>query len=228
MKLKIKDVFEKYGYDVEKMNPNTAVDVLDKDIKFLAYDHDTNENVFKRVSKFVYKGNHEVWEMKDVDGNVLLRGSGDHRVYVPDRKEYVRFKDLRNGKYFSKSGTVVDFFVSKTGNVEPIVDIQIEGENYFTNDVLSHNTVWHCYMEEGVDDYKKIKDFIKNVVENSEIPYLTITPNFSVCSHGHGYLKGDTNGVCPICKQEMLHEYEVKLEDLKKKKEDIERARPAD
>jgi ribonucleoside-triphosphate reductase len=55
---------------------------------------------------------------------------------------------------------------------------------------------------------------------NSELPYLTIAPSFSMCSI-HGFLKGDTHGVCPKCKEEAEREYRAKLEELTLKKKQL-------
>jgi ribonucleoside-triphosphate reductase len=38
---------------------------------------------------------------------------------------------------------------------------------------------------------------IKRIFENSTVPYITITPTFSICPD-HGYLKGE-HFTCPEC-----------------------------
>ncbi len=57
-------------------------------------------------------------------------------------------------------------------------------------------TVLHTFLGESP---KKdlIPTFIKKAFENYPIPYLTITPTFSVCKD-HGYIKGE-HFVCPKC-----------------------------
>jgi ribonucleoside-triphosphate reductase len=81
-------------------------------------------------------------------------------------------------------------------------------------------TVLHCYLSESVDDWQKVRDFVKKVMYNSKLPYLTISPSFSVCQI-HGFIKGDASGVCPICKEEALNSYSSKLEELMKKRAEI-------
>jgi len=81
-------------------------------------------------------------------------------------------------------------------------------------------TVFHTFLGEGIDDGNKIKEFIKKVMNNTKLPYLTITPTFSHCQI-HGFIKGNTHGVCPKCKEEALQAYNEKLSELERKKEEI-------
>jgi anaerobic ribonucleoside-triphosphate reductase len=219
IKLSMKDLFKKFTYTTDDMKINVPYDVSEYNLRLCAYDHKCETNVNKQIQKIVYKGDHEVWEAKSSNGDVLLRGKSDHRIYDAIKKDYVFLSDVNDGVALKKDGSTISFTVTNTKKIEPIVDVQIDGGNYFSNEVLSHNTVFHAYLSEAIDDPQKVKEFLKNVIENSTLPYITITPTFSVCTHGHGYLKGDTGGVCPICKAEMLKEYESKLKDLKSKKD---------
>lgn len=60
-------------------------------------------------------------------------------------------------------------------------------------------TVFHTFLSE-MPDPEAVKLFVRRVFENYPIPYLTITPTFSVCPK-HGYLKGKV-AVCPECGEE--------------------------
>jgi ribonucleoside-triphosphate reductase len=86
--------------------------------------------------------------------------------------------------------------------------------------IYTGGTVFHTYMAESIAP-EQVKDFLKKVIENTPLPYITMTPTFSTCIHGHGYIKGDVGGVCPICKQQQLEEYTNKLTDLKRRKETL-------
>jgi ribonucleoside-triphosphate reductase len=61
-------------------------------------------------------------------------------------------------------------------------------------------TVLHIYLEEQVTDIEAIKALIRKVVTNYRLPYLTLTPTFSVCP-SHGYLNGKQEK-CPMCNDE--------------------------
>ena len=61
-------------------------------------------------------------------------------------------------------------------------------------------TVFHTYLGESNPPAGTIKQLVKKVLSTFKIPYLTITPTFSVCPV-HGYLAG-RHDYCPKCKQE--------------------------
>lgn len=63
--------------------------------------------------------------------------------------------------------------------------------------VYIHNTVFHGFFKDKVDDIGAIKSLIKNILYKYKIPYFTYTPTFSICKN-HGYLKGEERE-CPIC-----------------------------
>lgn len=58
-------------------------------------------------------------------------------------------------------------------------------------------TVFHMYMGERVASSEKCKDLIRKVTHQFRIPYVTVTPTFSICPT-HGYLAGEHEH-CPKC-----------------------------
>ena len=58
-------------------------------------------------------------------------------------------------------------------------------------------TVLHLYMSEKLSSAEACKRFMKKVLGNYQLPYVTITPVFSVCD-AHGYLNGEQHE-CPHC-----------------------------
>lgn len=58
-------------------------------------------------------------------------------------------------------------------------------------------TVLHLYMGERVSNTEVCKKLVKRSLERFRVPYLTITPTFSVCPI-HGYLSGEYV-FCPVC-----------------------------
>lgn len=61
-------------------------------------------------------------------------------------------------------------------------------------------TVFHVYLGEAVTDLDSLKNFIIKAMSNTKLPYISITPTFSVCKN-HGYLKGE-QFKCPKCGEE--------------------------
>jgi ribonucleoside-triphosphate reductase len=58
-------------------------------------------------------------------------------------------------------------------------------------------TVLHLYMNEKLSSADACKRFVKTVLENYQLPYITVTPVFSTCDT-HGYLNGE-QPECPSC-----------------------------
>ena len=58
-------------------------------------------------------------------------------------------------------------------------------------------TVLHLYMGERISSIEACKKLVKRSLENFRLPYITITPTFSICPT-HGYLDGEHH-FCPTC-----------------------------
>jgi ribonucleoside-triphosphate reductase len=61
-------------------------------------------------------------------------------------------------------------------------------------------TVTHIFLGERIKDWKTCRSLVKKIAENYKLPYITITPTFSVCPD-HGYLFGEIEK-CPDCGKE--------------------------
>ena len=77
-------------------------------------------------------------------------------------------------------------------------------------DVLEHQntlqplytggTVFHTFLGERVHSWKAAANLVRKMAENTNIPYFTLTPTFSVCPT-HGYITGEHHE-CPTCATE--------------------------
>jgi len=65
-------------------------------------------------------------------------------------------------------------------------------------------TVLHLYMNERISSAESCGSLVKRVLERFRLPYITITPTFSICPQ-HGYLDGE-HEFCPQCDKEILAE----------------------
>ncbi len=63
-------------------------------------------------------------------------------------------------------------------------------------------TVFHMYMNEAISSPEACRDIVRKVLTNFKMPYITVTPLFSVCEK-HGYLRG-RHDFCPLCDQEII------------------------
>ncbi|MCU7809347.1 MAG: ribonucleoside triphosphate reductase, partial [Candidatus Thiodiazotropha sp. (ex Semelilucina semeliformis)] len=65
-------------------------------------------------------------------------------------------------------------------------------------------TVLHLYMNEQLGSTEACKQLVKRSLEKFRVPYLTVTPTFSICPV-HGYLNGE-HEYCPKCDDELIQQ----------------------
>ena len=70
-------------------------------------------------------------------------------------------------------------------------------------------TVLHLYMTERISSSELCKKLVRRSLERFGLPYITITPTFSICPK-HGYLDGE-HKFCPKCDQEKIAEKREQL-----------------
>ncbi|MCX7985640.1 MAG: ribonucleoside triphosphate reductase [Bacteroidales bacterium] len=58
-------------------------------------------------------------------------------------------------------------------------------------------TVFHIFVGEKMLPTSSVKNLIKKITSNFHLPYLTLSPSFSICP-SHGYLYGEYE-ICPQC-----------------------------
>ena len=82
--------------------------------------------------------------------------------------------------------------VGFTDDIFETLDLQDELQSLYTG-----GTVLHLYLGERVKDTQTTKELIKKVFNRYKLPYISITPTFSVCNE-HGYISGE-HFTCPTC-----------------------------
>ena len=65
-------------------------------------------------------------------------------------------------------------------------------------------TVLHLYMSEAVSSPKACRELVRRALTRFTLPYLTITPTFSICPK-HGYISG-RHDFCPLCDEELIQQ----------------------
>ena len=118
---------------------------------------------------------------------------------LKDKKKYPRIicaneNDYRNGAapYYSNSTQLP---VNYTDDIFEMLDLQDELQTKYTG-----GTVNHLFLGEQVTDTEVVKNLIKKIFTNYKLPYLSLTPTFSICP-SHGYIQGRQEK-CPNCAQE--------------------------
>jgi len=75
-----------------------------------------------------------------------------------------------------------------------LIDIVIHQEKLQT--LYTGGTVLHIFLGERISD-EGAKSLVKRIMTKTRLPYITLTPTFSVCKD-HGYIPGEHFG-CPVC-----------------------------
>jgi len=82
--------------------------------------------------------------------------------------------------------------VGYTDDIFEVLELQDELQSLYTG-----GTVQHLYLGEAVEDIQVCKRLIQKIFNKHKIPYISITPTFSICD-SHGYLSGEHFN-CPVC-----------------------------
>jgi len=77
------------------------------------------------------------------------------------------------------------------------LDMQHELQSKYTG-----GTVLHLYMSEHISSTDACKRLVRRALTNFRLPYITVTPVFSICPH-HGYIAGE-HEFCPKCDEEII------------------------
>jgi ribonucleoside-triphosphate reductase len=106
-------------------------------------------------------------------------------IIVANEKQY---KSGAEPYYTNSSQLPVDF----KGDVFEALDLQDDLQSKYTG-----GTVFHAFMGEKMGSGESAKSLVKKIVTKYKLPYLTITPTFSICE-SHGYINGE-HFKCPTC-----------------------------
>ena len=68
-------------------------------------------------------------------------------------------------------------------------------------------TVLHLYMAEQISSAQACKNLVRTALGRFRLPYLTITPTFSICPV-HGYLAGE-HEFCPKCDEALIAKQQI-------------------
>jgi len=82
--------------------------------------------------------------------------------------------------------------VGFTDDIFECMDLQDELQSLYTG-----GTVQHLYLGESINEIEVCKNLIRRIFERYKMPYISITPTFSICNT-HGYIRGE-HFTCPTC-----------------------------
>jgi ribonucleoside-triphosphate reductase len=120
-----------------------------------------------------------------------------YRFAKEDKKRYgdsILQAGMDDNIYYTNSSQIP---VDLTADPFEALDLQDDLQCKYTG-----GTVLHLYMREQLSSTEACRKLVKNVISNYRLPYITITPLFSVCPK-HGYIAGE-HEYCPKCDEELL------------------------
>ena len=123
-----------------------------------------------------------------------------YRFAKEDKKRFPNIiqAGFEDAPYYTNSSQLpVDY----TDDPFEALELQDELQTMYTG-----GTVLHLYMSEKLSSPEAAKNLVKKAISNFKLPYISITPVFSVCPK-HGYIPGE-HEYCPYCDEELLEEFE--------------------
>ena len=151
---------------------------------------DLLEHIRNKMVEFQEEtGNLYNLEATPAEGTTYRFAKEDAKVYTD-----IIQAGTKEAPYYTNSTQIP---VSYTDDPFEVLDMQDDLQTKYTG-----GTVLHLYMAERISDTQNCKNIIKRVFENYRVPYITITPTFSVCPK-HGYIAGE-HEYCPICDEEIV------------------------
>lgn len=119
---------------------------------------------------------------------------GEGTSYRQAKADKDRYPDIitagtKEAPYYTNSSQLP---VNYTDDVFEALKLQDELQCKYTG-----GTALHIFLGERIDDPQMAKNLVKKVFEKFHLPYITLTPTFSICP-SHGYLNGE-HFHCPKC-----------------------------
>ena len=113
-----------------------------------------------------------------------------YRLAKLDKERYIDILTSGQGvPYYTNSSQLP---VGFTDDIIEMMDLQDELQSLYTG-----GTVQHLYLGERIEDLQTAKQIIQKIFKNYKMPYISLTPTFSVCDT-HGYIPGEQFR-CPHC-----------------------------
>lgn len=174
------------------------------------------------VNEMIRNFTEDALDITSDEGEQMARELLDHV-----RETMVRFQEetghLYNLEATPAEGTTYRFAKEDARRFPGIIQAGTEAQPYYTNSTqlpagftddpfealdrqadlqtrYTGGTVLHLYMRERVSSTEACKQLVKRALSSARLPYITITPTFSICPF-HGYLEGE-QPTCPLCQLE--------------------------
>jgi len=117
--------------------------------------------------------------------------STSYRLCLKDKAKYpdIVAAGTKKNPYYTNSSQLP---VNYTDDVFEALKLQDDIQCRYNG-----GTVQHLFLGERLNDTQSVKALVKKIFTNFRLPYITLTPTFSICPT-HGYLEGE-HFTCPKC-----------------------------
>ncbi len=162
--------------------------------------HDIGKKLALEILDFIRV---QLQEFQERSGNLynLEATPAEGTTYRFAKEDIKRFPDI------IQAGTTENNYYTNSSQI-PVFHTDDPFEALILQDELqckyTGGTVLHLYMREKISSVEATRKLVKRVISNFRLPYITITPTFSICPK-HGYLSGE-HEYCPKCDNEILKE----------------------
>lgn len=114
-----------------------------------------------------------------------------YRLCLKDKAKYpdIAAAGTKKSPYYTNSSQLP---VNFTDDVFEALKLQDEIQCRYNG-----GTVQHLFLGERLSDTQSVKALVKKIFEKFRLPYITLTPTFSICPT-HGYIAGE-HFKCPKC-----------------------------
>jgi ribonucleoside-triphosphate reductase len=109
------------------------------------------------------------------------------------KRDKERYPDIiTSGEHVPYYTNSTQLPVGFTDDIFETLDLQDELQSLYTG-----GTVLHLYLGEEIKNRESAKSLIRKVFTQYKLPYISLTPTFSICNN-HGYISGEHFN-CPEC-----------------------------
>lgn len=196
----LKDVKQKTGYYwYNHFNTIGLIGMNEACMNLLGKEHDITTNEGQEFAVRTLNYMRDV--IKDIQNETghyynLEATPAEGTSYSLAKLDVDKYPDIitsgENEHYYTNSTQLP---VGFTDDIFETLDLQDELQSLYTG-----GTVLHLYLGEEIKDTAAAKQLIKKVFTKYKLPYISLTPTFSVCGN-HGYISGE-HFTCPQCGKE--------------------------
>ncbi|MBQ8557800.1 MAG: ribonucleoside triphosphate reductase [Alphaproteobacteria bacterium] len=188
-----------------------GVNGINEMIRNFSYDAEniTTENGRIFAQEFLTHIREKMLDFQAETGNMynLEATPAEGTTYRFAREDQKRYSGIiqagtKEAPYYTNSSQLPAGF---TDDPFTALDYQDDLQTQYTG-----GTVLHLYMSERISSSAACKSLVKRVLENYRLPYVSITPVYSICPK-HGYIAGE-HKYCPHCDKELIEKKRREME----------------